>query len=433
MRSPRTLQGRLSLAAVAVGAVAVVALTAAFDVVLLHVQRVQVENLLHDSTTEVRRTILVRDGRLVLPPESAGDIDTNVWVFQGATLLDAPKAPAWLDADARALAGTHGRLVRHDEPRAVALYSAAVRDGSRQVGTVVATVSVGPYNRSYRIALVGSVVLATLLLALLGVLTRVFVGRALAPVGEMTEHARAWSDAEAGQRFGATPRPTELAHLAGTLDDLLDRVTAVLRREQRLTAEISHELRTPLAAILAETDLHAARRRSPAESAATVETVAGLARRMEGILETLLSAARAPSATGRAEADAVVVAAVEGLGATRVPVVRTGTATGLALGVEPALAERALAPLLENAVRHARSRVEVRVASDGPVVRIEVSDDGDGVPPMHAEEVFEPGFRLERDGEGAGLGLALARRLARAADGDVTCAGATFVLALPRG
>jgi signal transduction histidine kinase len=105
--------------------------------------------------------------------------------------------------------------------------------------------------------------------------------------------------------------------------------------------------------------------------------------------------------------------------------------------------ERIVAPLLDNARHHARSRVVVGAARAGGRVQVRVADDGPGVDAAERDAVFEPGVRGARaNGHGgAGLGLALSRRLARAAGGDVRVDaaaerspgshGATFVVDLP--
>jgi signal transduction histidine kinase len=91
-------------------------------------------------------------------------------------------------------------------------------------------------------------------------------------------------------------------------------------------------------------------------------------------------------------------------------------------------------PLVENARRHARTRVWLELSSAGGRVLLTVRDDGPGVDPALGERVFEPGVRGDDSGEGAGLGLALARRLARSCGGDVRIGdgpGGCFVLELP--
>jgi two-component system heavy metal sensor histidine kinase CusS len=111
----------------------------------------------------------------------------------------------------------------------------------------------------------------------------------------------------------------------------------------------------------------------------------------------------------------------------------------LAVAVDAALLERLLAPVVTNAVRHARRSVVLTATATDGAVEVVVTDDGPGVPEALAEAVFEPGFRGNgADGhDGAGLGLPLARRLAGAVGGTVVCrsgsGGGVFVIRLPRG
>jgi signal transduction histidine kinase len=111
--------------------------------------------------------------------------------------------------------------------------------------------------------------------------------------------------------------------------------------------------------------------------------------------------------------------------------------TGVQVGVESALLERLLAPVVENAGRYAGARVELAATRCGPHARVVISDDGPGVSPDEREHVFAAGYRADPgDGHpGAGLGLPLARRLAEAAGGRVQVVGdppgARFVIELP--
>jgi signal transduction histidine kinase len=108
-------------------------------------------------------------------------------------------------------------------------------------------------------------------------------------------------------------------------------------------------------------------------------------------------------------------------------------------GLSAEVVERILAPVLDNALRYAATTVEIGAERRDGVVEVVVHNDGPAVPDGWEEAIFEPGRRAEPgDGHGgAGLGLPLARRLARAGGGDLRVAatgeGATFVVSLPPG
>jgi signal transduction histidine kinase len=108
------------------------------------------------------------------------------------------------------------------------------------------------------------------------------------------------------------------------------------------------------------------------------------------------------------------------------------------VAVDVDLGERILQPLLDNACRYASSTVSVSIERADGVVRYTIDDDGVGIADEERERIFEPGVRGSqgaRNGGGAGLGLALARRLARSADGEIEALarphGGRFVITLP--
>ena len=108
-----------------------------------------------------------------------------------------------------------------------------------RVGTVVAGVSLAPYDETATIALVGSLGLAVVLLGAVALLCHWILGKALLPVSRMTDDAADWSDHDLARRFNQGEPYDELTQLAATLDALLERLSASLRHEQRLTAELS--------------------------------------------------------------------------------------------------------------------------------------------------------------------------------------------------
>jgi signal transduction histidine kinase len=260
----------------------------------------------------------------------------------------------------------------------------------------------------------------------------------------MTQQAARWSARDVEHRFGAAPRPAELNALATTLDGLLARQSAVLRHEQQLAAELSHELRTPLSSIVAEIELLGRSTRSELELKRAHSAIAEGAHRMTRIVETLLFDARVRTGhvLGRCELVHVIEATVRGLGRREpgpdIVVSRSPGDTPVA-GLSADAVERMLAPLLDNALRYAARVVRIGAARRGGTVEVVVHDDGPGVPDGWEEAIFEPGRRADpADGHsGAGLGLPLARRLARAGGGDLhvvpESGGARFVLSLPTG
>jgi signal transduction histidine kinase len=444
MRRFRTLRGRLTAVGVlaALGAVAV--LTVAFNVVLDRSLNADANNRARSLAAAAVTTVTYANGRLHVH-ETAGDaaVDRLVWIYQGARAIERPPATADLQRTADALAGRAN--VFDDLPGGdVRLYAAPVLAGGRQVGTVIAAQSLAAYDRTTDLALLGSLALGVVLLAAVGVLTWVTVGRALDPVRAMTASATDWSAHDLAQRFGATPRPDELGDLARTFDALLDRVAASLRHEQRLSAELSHELRTPLARIVAEVELLQRRERSAEDRTEAYALIARSAEQMSGILETLMAAARADSQleAGRSELGRVLDRIASGWASTLAErqlelEVRRPPAPMMA-GVDAEVVERIVAPLLDNAGRYARSRVIISAVKDDGAIVVTVADDGPGVAPDTRELLFEPGRAAGVNGHGgAGLGLPLARRLALAVGGDVTLAprasgsGAEFRVRLP--
>jgi signal transduction histidine kinase len=262
----------------------------------------------------------------------------------------------------------------------------------------------------------------------------------------MTADAAAWSERDLDRRFDLGPATDELTGLAATLDGLLDRLAAGMRRERRFSAELSHELRTPLSKVSAEAQLLAGAPGLAPELRGQALGIVRSAGQMREAIDALMAAARAESngAHGTADLGAAVHAAVD----AAQPL---AAARGIALEVperrqaiqvtaEPVLVERMLAPLLDNACRLARTRARVDFARNGPWAEVVVEDDGTGLDECEESTVFEPGVR-GRAGrqapDGAGLGLALARRLARSAGGDVRAdagaPGGRFVVRLPAG
>jgi signal transduction histidine kinase len=445
MRSFRTLRGRLTAVALLAALVGITALTVVFNVVLTRSLDADADSRLRSLAAAAGTTVVHRQGHLRLreSPDDAA-LDQQVWIYEGTRAIERPPAIPELQRAADALAGQTNVFddVLGGEVR---LHAAPLTDDGIRTGTVVTGTSLVAYRRTLAVALIGSLAFAALLLAAVFWLTWVTIGRALDPVRQMTRLAVAWSENEPGRRFGATPRrPDELGELAQAFDALLDRVAGSLRHEQRLSAELSHELRTPLSRVIAEIELLQRRERSREDRDEGHALIARSADQMSGILETLMAAARTDARldAGRSEVgDTLTRMADEFVpppGARDVMVDLRTPPAPLMAGVDADIVERIVAPLLDNAGRFARSRVTLGAAADHGRVIVTVADDGPGVPDDARVAIFEPGTATPTAGHsGAGLGLPLARRLAKAAGGDVTLspgapgAGAEFRVVLP--
>jgi signal transduction histidine kinase len=331
------------------------------------------------------------------------------------------------------------------------LYALPVVQSGRRLGAVVAGLALTPYEQTRRTALVASIVLAIAVFAAVALAAAWLIAKALSPVASMTRQAADWSEHDVDKRFSLGPARDELTQLASTLDTLLERLGTSLRHEQRLSAELSHELRTPLASIVADAQYALRHTELSAAARACFEQILQSAGRMTRTLNTLIAAARAQLDPHRSTSDAAACAraALDACAEGESSDVRASVLAtpGVHVAVEGDLVERTLAPLIENALRHASERVELTVTRDRTSVMFSVADDGAGVASEELEAIFEPGRRAGASAAatpsvtatpstGAGLGLALARRLARSAGGDVYALasdhGGRFTLRLPR-
>ncbi|GAA3377463.1 HAMP domain-containing sensor histidine kinase [Streptomyces sannanensis] len=446
---PRTLRGRLSLAALTTATLLMVILTVVFNTVVRRHLGQQADDELRSRAAAVAATVDTRhDPVRVLETPDDELLDTDVWIYAGGRLIEHPAA-APADSPVTQAAT---RLAAQGGPHCATLGGGSSTRlcsepaGADDHGTaapraaVVTAMDLSPYRASADTLLYASLALDGTVLACTYVLTRLAVGRALRPVRGMADQAAQWSAAASGERFGTADRPVELSRLGASLDALLDRIRAVLFHEQQLTRELSHELRNPLARIIAELEWWQARPRSAAETRTTHAAIADAAESMRTICDTLLDDARGSAPTPPGTTDVVpALCRIVGRSGTSGNVTVTVTGTeGLAAGVPAALLERIVSPLLDNALRHARSHVEVLASPRPGGVGVEVVDDGPGVPYSFTAQLFHPGRRADPgDGhDGAGLGLSLARRLARSAGGDVFydarhTPGAKFVVSLP--
>ena len=282
-----------------------------------------------------------------------------------------------------------------------------------------------------RVLLFGAVAFCFVVLAA-GILAWTFTARVLQPLREITGTARRLSIESMGERIGEVRTKDELAELAETFDDMLDRLQAAFDAQRHFVANASHELRTPLAVIRTELDVTLADEHA---DEAELRRMAGVVRdateRAERLVGSLLLLARTDGAglVAREPVDLAVIVA-SAWRAVRAEAgkrgIRTEFATqGAATFGDPALLERIAGNLLENAVRHNVDGGWLDVVTQaGPqwsVLRVRSS--GGLLDPAAVPELFEPFRRagVARTARtGAGLGLSIVRAAVQAHGGTVS-------------
>jgi signal transduction histidine kinase len=439
----RGVRTRLLLVVVGALAVSLGVATIGFNVLLAHAASRDANTLLR-SRASSELALLRVEGNTIKIGETRDDPlgDSRVWIFRGTKPVEQPPAKAATTRAARSLVGGPVQFLNVPDDSDERLYAVPIVHEGLRVGTLVTGISLAPYHHTQRTALLGSLTLFLVLLSITGVAAWWLLRSALRPVARMTEQAGAWSEQDLDRRFALGVPHDELTQLASTLDGLLDRLAASLRHERRFSAEMSHELRTPLAKLMAEAELALRRERSESDYRESLQAVLANAQQIERIVETLVAAAQhdaQPQGVANALdiAEAVVAAHSHDASTRGVDLELVDSPERVRVGVDQDLAERILHPVVENALRYGRGKVQVRVTRNGSAVLFAVDDDGPGVLAEEYESIFEPAVRGSAGRSsysGAGLGLALARRLARAVSGDVEArpgASGHFVVRLP--
>ncbi|MFJ7266186.1 sensor histidine kinase [Streptomyces sp. NPDC099050] len=322
--------------------------------------------------------------------------------------------------------------------RVVVAVDAPGPPGARDPHTVYAATVLGDVDDANRAVALGLLAGAPPLIAFAALLAWWVTGHALRPVTAIRTGLAAVTGSELDRRVPDPGGADEIAQLARTVNDTLDRLERSDARQRQFTADASHELRNPLAAVRSrlEVALRDPDRESVAAALADTE-------RLQGIAADLLLLARLDGGPApRTEPVDLALLAAEAAARRpepRVPLRLDARAPVPAAG-DPARLERALANLVDNALRHARTGVVVRASTADGWALLEVTDDGPGIPEADRDRVFERFVRLDADrgraSGGTGLGLAIAREIARAHGGDVRAlpapaGGARLVLRVP--
>jgi two-component system OmpR family sensor kinase len=320
-------------------------------------------------------------------------------------------------------------------------------DGSRL--TLAATG--GPVSGAQEFLRRTLLVLSLAALAAAGIVMMLTTRVALAPLDAMTALARSITSGDRGRRLAPTRTDTELGRTAAAFDAMLDELEgaeatarASEARTRRFVADAAHELRTPIAGVQAVAEAAIAPSMPPEERERLHLLLLRESRRAGRLVDDLLVLARLDAGLelrrepvdllelARAEAErAQLVAPDQQVQVRGEPVTVPGDASRLA---------QVLGNLLDNARRHAGPGAVTITVSGGNPATVVVTDEGPGVLPADRERIFDRLVRLDEargDEGGAGLGLAIARGIARAHGGDLRCVdppsgrGAAFELVLP--
>jgi two-component system, OmpR family, sensor kinase len=435
---PRSLRGAIVLSTVGLMTISMVVVGLFIQLLLSRAAHNDVDEVLHQRAGQAIGLIQAASGSGLTVPDNT--LEPGIEVFDANGRPVAGSVGGSVQELAGELSGSQSEQTRDGAGGVARLLALPFDTPSGERGVLVVAQDTRPYERSERYALYATGVLAVLVIATTGLIALRVTRQALEPVTQMAQRAANWSEHDLTQRFDLGPPTNELAALGETLDHLLDRVASAILAEQRLTAELAHELRTPLTSIQGSADLALLRGVPDAATRQDLEQISASAREMNAVITTLLELARdeSPDSRRRSCTVADLVPALVAAADTVTVVDHTGSSAA-SIAAPRDLAVRAIQPLVDNAVHHARSTITLAAVDHPDTVELTVADDGPGVEAGLRDRVFEPGVTF-REG-GAGLGLGIARRVARSFGGEVSLApqlaqqnggGAAFVVTLPR-
>jgi len=276
-------------------------------------------------------------------------------------------------------------------------------------------------------------------------------GRALAPVNEIIKTARGIGVQDLSGRLSVPPANDELRRLSETLNDMLGRIEASVKRITQFTADASHDLRTPIALIRANAELALRRSRSEQEYRETLSRILTTSEETTHLIENLLTLARADAGAAELQfrdidlsphvekisEEAGILAAGKGIQVT------SELAPGpIRVSGDSAAIERLLLIVMENAVKYtpAGGRIQMNLSNGSGSARIEIRDNGIGVSEKDLPHIFERFYRADqarsREPGGSGLGLAIAEWIVEQHNGTIEAQstpgeGSVFRITLP--
>ncbi len=441
----------------------------------------EVSTLVTAQLLRTQRLLVIREGEFGFPEldlftsgAGAQVIDTDGDIYLQSENLGKMKIPNYRSALPNIRAGKdHFYYIKDNNNVPFLVYSTPLE--TDQFGVLGAVQIVQPIdsventlNQVSRYLILGTA-LSLVLAAIVGAL---LAHRALAPIGAIASTANSITRTrDLGRRLHITEQISEVGQLAGTFNDMLDRIQKLFDMQERLIADVSHELRTPLTTIQGNIEL--LQRMATSTVASSVEdpnaTVAQ--QRADLLQETLIEVEHETNRMGRMISDLLLLAQADS-GALqlqwgkvemdtlllelyrqtrRLAELRKGAnALEIRIGSEDQAlvwgdAERlrqVLLNLTDNAIKYTPTGgvITLSLTNDDGWVKIAVSDTGIGIDPDHQAHIFDRFYRTDkarsRELGGSGLGLSIVQWIAQAHHGRVTVEsalqkGSTFTLWLP--
>lgn len=388
-----------------------------------------------DSPEDLDNHLLITDQRVVAT-QLLGP-DGNV-VKRSGSAPGTPLVPA-SEFDFNLRRGLPDDAVAGDDMR-VSGQKVATRSGVYTVLVGGGSEAVEATARTLAILLACS---APVIVAVAAGATYWLVRRSLQSVDAIRARVADISTSDLGERVPVPDSHDEIAALAVTMNEMLSRLEAGLRAQQRFVGDASHELRSPLTTIISGLEVAEAHP-DLLDADLAVNTLLPEAQRMHTLIDDLLLLARADEQTLLRRTEQVALddlARAEAERAQRDTRCMVHTETHpVRLEADPVAMSRMIRNLVENAVRHAVSCVAIEVGDGDGAAVLTVTDDGPGIAPGDRDRVFERFVRLDSDrarsGGGTGLGLAIVAEVVAAHGGTVTIddppsGGTKLIVTLP--
>lgn len=448
------VRARITLIAVVV--VGVVLATGA--VLLLTVTRARLESSIGDAAEARADGIVALVQADVLPdPLPGGDPELLAQVVDSSgAVVASDAAVAHLDPFAPITVATGERIVHRPEslferyepdrfeddgPYVLVVHGVALPSGP---GRVLVAASLEDAAEALAVVRPLLGIGLPMLLLVVGVIAWMLTGRALRPVERMRAEASRISAEDLHRRLPLPGSRDEIRRLATTLNDMLDRLEESAVRRRRFVSDASHELRSPLAALRTMVDVAGRDTEAPL-SPDLADDLRHEIDRMQRLVDDLLYLTRADeglpeAATGEIDLDRLLADEARRLRVrTALHIDSTGILPARVAG-DPDRLIRMIRNLTDNARRHAAGTIRLASCEQNGTAVVVVADDGVGIPEPDRERVFGRFVRLDasrsRDSGGSGLGLAVAREIARSHRGDLRVidtplGGAAFEASFP--